>query len=75
MEPIYTGARAQSQDLLSEIRAANVLDKFQDLKIELDYWEYDLKKQYLTFEEINEHSKSLIKKVIWGQKRSLPMWS
>ena len=35
MEPTYirTGARAQAQDLLSEIRAANVLDRFQDLRM------------------------------------------
>ena len=66
MEPTYsrTGARAQSQDLLSEIRAANVLDRFQDLRMEIDYWEYELKSQCLTFEEINEHSNSLIKNLI-----------
>ena len=37
---IRTGARAQSQNLLSEIRAANVFDRFQR---EIDYWEYELK--------------------------------
>ena len=61
---IRTGARVQSQDLLSEIRAANVLDRFQDLRMEIDYWEYELKSQCLTFEEINEHSNSLIKNLI-----------
>ena len=60
----------QSQDLLSEIRAANVLDRFQDLRMEIDYWEYELKSQCLTFEEINEHSNSLIKNlIVLGKKR------
>ena len=31
-----TGARSQSQYLLSEIRVANVLDRFQSLRMEID---------------------------------------
>ena len=36
------GARLQSQSLLSEIRIANVLDRFRSLKMEIDNWEQDL---------------------------------
>ena len=36
---IRTGARSQSQNLLSDIRAANVFDRFQSLRMEIDYWE------------------------------------
>ena len=73
MELIYTRteARAQSQDLLSEIRAANVLDKLQDIRMELDYWEYEIKGQYLTSEEINEHSNSLIKRLSILRKEAI----
>ena len=73
MELIYTRteARAQSQDLLSEIRAANVLDKLQDIRMELDYWEYEIKGQYLMSEEINEHSNSLIKRLSILRKEAI----
>ena len=65
MEPTYirTGARSQSQNLLSEIRTANVLDRFQSLKMEIDYWEYELKTQCFSFDEINEKFNSLVKNV------------
>ena len=60
---IRTGARAQSQNLLSEIRAANVFDRFQSLRTKIDYWEYKLKTQCFSFDEINEQFNSLIKNV------------
>ena len=53
------GARSQSQNLLSEIRIANVLDGFQSLKI--DNWEYDLRTQCISSDEINEQFDSLFK--------------
>ena len=64
-EPTYirTGARAQSQNLLSKIRAANVFDRFQSLRTEIDYWEYELKTQCFSFDEIIEQFNSLIKNV------------
>ena len=44
-EPTYirTGARLQSQNLLSEIRVANVFNRFQSLRMEINNWEYELK--------------------------------
>ena len=60
---IRTGARSQSQNLLSEIRAANVFDRFQSLRTEIDYWEYELKTQCFSFDEINEQFDSLVKNV------------
>ena len=56
-----TGARSQSQSLLSEIRIANVLDRFQSLKMEIDNWEYELRTQCISFDEINEQFDSLFK--------------
>ena len=64
-EPTYirTGARSQSQNLLSEIRAANVFDRFQSLRMEIDNWEYELRTQCFSFDEINEQFNSLVKDV------------
>ena len=72
-EPTYirTGARAQSQNLLSEIRAANVFDRFQSLRTEIDYWEYELKTQCFSFDEINEQFNSLIKNVNILEKEAI----
>ena len=72
-EPTYirTGARAQSQNLLSEIRAANVFDRFQSLRMEIDYWEYELKTQCFSFDEINEQFNSLIKNVNILEKEAI----
>ena len=53
---IRTGARAQSWN-------ANVFDRFQSLRTEIDYWEYELKTQCFSFDEINEQFNSLIKHV------------
>ena len=55
------GARSQSQNLLSEIRIANVFDRFQSLKMEIDNWEYDLRTQCISSDEINEQFDSLFK--------------
>ena len=56
-----TGARSQSQSLLSEIRIANVLDRFRSLKAEIDNWEQDLKTQCVSPDKINEQFDSLFK--------------
>ena len=55
------GARLQSQSLLSEIRIANVLDRFRRLKMEIDNWEQDLKTRIVSPDEINEQFDLLFK--------------
>ena len=55
------GTRLQSQNLLSEVRIANVLDRFQRLKMEIDNWEQDLKTCFVSPDEINEQFYLLFK--------------
>ena len=56
-----TGTRLQSQSLLSEVRIAKALDRFQRLKMEIDKWEQDLKTCFVSPDKINEQFDLLFK--------------
>ena len=54
-----TRTRLYPQTLLSEVRIAKVLYRFQKPKMETDNWEQDLKTRVVSPDEINEQFDSL----------------